>query len=359
MAENPMYQASFAGQPLSRYRFLVTGGAGFIGSGICEYLLQHDAGEVRVLDNLSEGKLENIEPWMSRPNFRFIEGDITCERTCIEACRGVDYVSHQAALGSVPRSIRTPLATNAANVTGFLNMLDAARNEKVRRFVYASSSSVYGDSPVLPKREDQIGNPLSPYAVTKLVDEIYADVFHRVYGMEVIGLRYFNVFGPRQKPDGPYAAVIPLFMAALLENRSPTINGDGEQSRDFTFVVNAVEANIRAMFTTAREACGRVFNVACGQRYSVNQLYEILAEMSGSGTRPAYRDQREGDIRDSLADISESRRLLGFDPKWDFRGGLRSTWDWFRATHRGESAAPDRAVADRKGSISESDRPIG
>lgn len=349
-----MYRASYTGESLSRYRFLVTGGAGFIGSGICEYLLQHDAGEVCVLDNLSEGKLENINPWLSRPNFRFIEGDITCEQTCLDACRGMDYVSHQAALGSVPRSIRTPLVTNAANVTGFLNMLTAAKDSGVRRFVYASSSSVYGDSPVLPKREDQTGKPLSPYAVTKLVDEIYADVFHRVYGVEAIGLRYFNVFGPRQKPDGPYAAVIPLFMAALLENRPPAINGDGEQSRDFTFVANAVEANIRAMFTPVREACGRVFNVACGDRYSINQLYRFLAELAGGGLRPEYREERAGDIRDSLADISASRKLLGYDPKWNFREGLKSTWEWFCGTHQRSGLAKDR-----QDSVTESDRLIG
>jgi UDP-N-acetylglucosamine 4-epimerase len=325
-----MYETPFQSGSLADLRFLVTGGAGFIGSNLCEYLLQHGAGEVRVLDNLCEGKLENIQPWLDRKNFTFIEGDITCEATCRQACAGIDYVSHQAALGSVPRSIETPLKTNAANVTGFLNMLTAAKDAKVKRFVYASSSSVYGDSLILPKQEPQIGNPLSPYAVSKWVDEIYAGVFGRTYGIETIGLRYFNVFGPRQKPDGPYAAVIPLFMDALLQNRPPMINGDGEQSRDFTFVVNAVEANIRSMFTAVPNAAGRVYNVAFGQRRTVNQLFETLKGITGSTLQAVHREPRSGDIRDSLADISLAQQYLGYDPQFDIDRGLEITFDWFR-----------------------------
>ena len=221
-------------------RILITGGAGFIGSNIVTYLMKYGAGKVRVLDNLSEGRIENIQPFMDEPNFEFIKGDITDVSTCNRACNGVDYISHQAALGSVPRSLETPLLTNAANVTGFLNMLTAAKDANVKRFVYASSSSVYGDSLKLPKVEEHIGEPLSPYAASKFVNEVYAGVYALNYGIEVIGLRYFNIFGPNQKPDGAYAAVIPLFMDALLKNESPYINGDGEQSRDFTFVENAV-----------------------------------------------------------------------------------------------------------------------
>ncbi len=325
-----MFDQSFHDDPMGELRFLVTGGAGFIGSNICQYLLQHGAGEVRVLDNLSEGKLENIQPWLDRPNFKFIEGDITCPETCVKACQGIDFVSHQAALGSVPRSIETPLATNAANVSGFLNMMTAAKDTGVKRFVYASSSSVYGDSPTLPKQEQQIGEPLSPYAVSKLVDEIYAKVFARNYGIEAIGLRYFNVFGPRQKPDGPYAAVIPLFMDALLRNRAPLINGDGEQSRDFTFVVNAVEANVRALFTTVPGACDRVYNIAFGQRRTVNQLFNRLRELTGSDIEAIYQDPRPGDVRDSLADVSLAKKYLCYDPQYDIDSGLAITFDWFR-----------------------------
>ena len=229
-----MSQRVHHNQDLSTSTFLVTGGAGFIGSNIVGYLIQHGAKKVRVLDNLCEGRLQNINAVIGLPNFEFIEGDITNAAACAAACEGIDYVTHQAALGSVPRSIDTPLLTNAANVTGFLNMLTAAKDAKVKRFVFASSSSVYGDSPRLPKIEEHIGRPLSPYAASKFVNEVYAGVYALNYGMEIIGLRYFNIFGPNQKPDGPYAAVIPLFMDALLKGQSPFVNGDGEQSRDFT-----------------------------------------------------------------------------------------------------------------------------
>jgi len=325
-----MYEKSFHPRPLVDQRFLVTGGAGFIGSHLCEYLLQHGARLVRVLDNLSEGKRENIAPWLDRDDFEFIEGDITEAETCQQACRDIDYVSHQAALGSVPRSIKTPLLTNAANVTGFLNLLTAAKDAGVRRFVYASSSSVYGDSRELPKQESRIGTPLSPYAASKRTNEVYAAAFAHAYGIETIGLRYFNVFGPRQKPDGPYAAVIPLFIDALQQNRPPLINGDGEQSRDFTFVANAVEANIRALFTEVPGATNQVYNVAFGQRRSINQLFEALRDMTGCDVEAVHRDPRPGDVRDSLADISRAAKYLGYAPSYDIDAGLKVTLAWFR-----------------------------
>ena len=324
------YNNPFHGDALNNRTFLITGGAGFIGSGICEYLLEHGAAMVRVLDNLSEGRQQNIQPWIDRPNFEFIEGDITDPKTCAAAVRGIDLVSHQAALGSVPRSIANPQATHDANVTGFLNMLTASRDAGVRRFVYASSSSVYGDHPGLPKREAEIGQPLSPYAASKRMNEIYADVFRRVYNFPSIGLRYFNVFGPRQKPDGPYAAVIPLFMDALLKGDPAHINGDGEQSRDFTFLANAVEANIRAMVGAGEEACGRVYNVAFGQRRTINQLYAVLQKLVGSEAAAVHRDPRPGDVRDSLADISLANEHLGYQPQYDIDEGLSLTLQWFR-----------------------------
>ncbi len=315
---------------LSGMKFLITGGAGFIGSNIAEYLFTHGVGSVRVLDNLSEGKRENIEPFLKLDNFEFVEADITDPETCQSACDGIDYVCHQAALGSVPRSIETPLITNAANATGFLNMLTAAKDAGVNRFVYASSSSVYGDSVNLPKVEHEIGNPLSPYAVTKYINEVYSSVFALNYGIEVIGLRYFNVFGPRQKPDGPYAAVIPLFMDALLKNESPFINGDGTNSRDFTFVANAVEANIRGMLTDIDGAAGKVFNIAYGERTTISELFEALKKATGSDLEAKHRDPRPGDIPHSLADISLARKYLGYDPKYGIEEGLEITFDWFK-----------------------------
>lgn len=315
---------------LDHLNFLVTGGAGFIGSNIVGYLLSNGAGKVRVLDNLSEGKMRNIAGFIGRNDFEFIEGDITDPSICMKACEGMDYVTHQAALGSVPRSIETPLKTNAANVTGFLNMLTAAKDSGVKRFVYASSSSVYGDSIKLPKVEEHIGSPLSPYAASKFVNEVYAGVYALNYGMEVIGLRYFNIFGPNQKPDGPYAAVIPLFMDALLHGRSPFINGDGEQSRDFTFVDNAVQANVRAMLTDVRGATGQVYNIACGERFTINELYHTIRELVGTEIRPTYRENRAGDVRDSLADISKARAYLGYDPAVKLREGMEITLRWFK-----------------------------
>ena len=325
-----MYYENFHEADISSVKFLITGGAGFIGSNIVEYLVHHKAGLIRILDNLSEGKIENIEPFLKLDNVEFIEGDIDDLATCKTACEDIDFVSHQAALGSVPRSIATPTITNNANVTGFLNMLTAAKDASVKRFVYASSSSVYGDHPDLPKLEVNIGNQLSPYAVSKYINELYSSVFTNCYDLETVGLRYFNVFGPRQKPDGPYAAVIPLFMDALIKNESPMINGDGEQSRDFTFVVNAVEANIRAMFSSAKEATGKVYNVAFGQRRTVNQLLSTLKDLSGSEIQAVYRDPRPGDVRHSLADISLAKEFLGYDPQYDIDRGLDITFEWFK-----------------------------
>ena len=332
-----MYQTPFHSTDISKSTFLITGGAGFVGSNIARYLMKYGAGKVTVLDNLSEGKIENIQPFLDEPNFEFINGDICDSETCRKACDGVDYISHQAALGSVPRSLATPLLTNEANVTGFLNMLTAAKDAKVKRFVYASSSSVYGDSQKLPKVEEHIGDPLSPYAASKFVNEVYAGVYALNYGIEVVGLRYFNIFGPNQKPDGPYAAVIPLFMDALLKGESPFINGDGEQSRDFTFVENAVQANIRGMFSQVEGAAGKVYNIAFGERTTVNELYFNLKDLVGSDVNPTYRDPRQGDVIDSLADISKAKAFLAYNPQVNIKDGLEVTLKWF-ADNQGNTA---------------------
>lgn len=311
--------------------FLVTGGAGFIGSSIVEDLLARKAKKVRVLDNLSNGFKKNIEAYLTSPSFEFIEGDIRDLNTCLNACEGIEYISHQAALGSVPRSINDPVTSNDVNVSGFLNMLIAARDKKIKRFVYAASSSTYGDSKTLPKVEDKIGMPLSPYAVTKYVNELYAHVFALNYNVESIGLRYFNVFGPKQDPKGAYAAVIPIFIQSILENRSPYINGDGEQTRDFTYVDNAVQANIRAMLSENREAVNQVYNVAVGDRTSVKQMFEILNSIEGKGIAAIHREARNGDVRDSLADISKIQKLIGYEPEVRFKEGLEKTYSWFKA----------------------------
>ncbi|HET8803154.1 MAG TPA: SDR family oxidoreductase [Aequorivita sp.] len=314
---------------LSKYTFLITGGAGFIGSNLVGYLLEHKAKKVRVLDNLATGFMKNLEAFQGNPSFEFMEGDIRDLETCKRAMEGIDYVSHQAALGSVPRSINDPLTSNEVNVTGFLNMLVAQNESKtVKRLVYAASSSTYGDSPTLPKQEENIGKPLSPYAVTKLVNELYADVFHKTYGTQTIGLRYFNVFGPNQSPTGAYAAVIPLFMQALKDEKAPTINGDGEQTRDFTFVQNAVQANVRAFFAE-ETAVNQVFNVAYGERISLNTLWENLQNISGKKIAAVYGPTRKGDVRDSLANVDKARKLLGYDPLFSVRDGLEITWGKF------------------------------
>lgn len=326
--------SGFHTKDISQNTFLVTGGAGFIGSHITEYLLKNGAGKVRVLDNFLTGLRENINLFTDYPNFEFIEGDIRDFETCKKACEGGDYVSHQAALGSVPRSVKDPVTSNEVNVSGFLNMITAAKDAGVKSFVYASSSSVYGDEPNLPKTEDRVGNPLSPYAVTKKTNELYADVFAKLYGMNVVGLRYFNVFGPRQDPNGPYAAVIPLFVSGILSQTPVYINGDGEQTRDFTYVDNAVQANIRGMLTDNTDAFGQAYNVAVGENFSVNFLYESIREMLGKDHKPTYREERAGDIRNSLADISKASKLLSYQPTKRFLDGLQQTVAFFKEVYQ-------------------------
>ncbi len=324
-----MYKTPYHTKELSNYSFLVTGGAGFIGSNLVEYLMKFGAKKVRVLDNLATGFKENLSAFVSHPAFEFMEGDIRDLATCKMAMDGIDFVSHQAALGSVPRSINDPITSNEVNVTGFLNMLVAQKESpSVKRMVYAASSSTYGDSKNLPKVEHTIGKPLSPYAVTKLVNELYADVFYKTYGTETIGLRYFNVFGPKQSPKGAYAAVIPLFMQALKDEVSPTINGDGEQTRDFTFVENAVQANVRAFFAPD-VAVNEVFNIAYGARISLNTLWASLKQTSGKEVDANYGPPRKGDVRDSLADISKGKDLMGYNPKFSVQEGMKITWDYF------------------------------
>lgn len=321
--------AVFHTSDISGKRFLVTGGAGFIGSHIVEYLLAHGAGKVRVLDNLMTGSRNNVALFAGNSRYEFVEGDIRDAATCAKACAGIDHVTHQAALGSVPRSVKDPVTSNEVNVSGFVNMITAAKDAQVKTFVYASSSSVYGDEPNLPKKEERTGNLLSPYAVTKMTNELYAAVFGRLYGMKVVGLRYFNVFGPRQDPEGPYAAVIPLFVSGVL-NRTPVyINGDGAQTRDFTFVENAVQANIKGMLTDNAVAYGQVYNVAVGENFTVNYLFEAISKLLSSDHKPIYREARAGDIRDSLADISKARLLLGYEPTRQFLDGLKITVDYF------------------------------
>jgi UDP-N-acetylglucosamine 4-epimerase len=320
----------FHNEDLTGASFLITGGAGFIGSHIAEYLLKNGAGKVRVLDNMANGFQSNIDILAAYKGFEFIKGDIRDIDTCRKACEGIHYVSHQAALGSVPRSIKEPYSTNDSNVGGFVNILKAAVENNIRQFVYASSSSVYGDEPTLPKREDRVGNCLSPYAVSKKADELYADVFSRVYNIPVIGFRYFNIFGPRQDPDGPYAAVIPLFVKAIMNNTSAFINGDGEQTRDFTFVENAVQINVKSMLSTNADAKNRVYNVAVGENFSVNFLYKYIKEYLKSDIDAVHRDPRDGDIRDSLADISLAKNLLNYVPTTRFETGLVKTIEFFK-----------------------------
>ncbi|HRO41795.1 MAG TPA: SDR family oxidoreductase [Flavipsychrobacter sp.] len=326
----------FHNADISSKSFLITGGAGFIGSHIVEYLLKNGAGKVRVLDNFMTGFEKNIAPFKDHPAFEFLEGDIRDFETCKRACESVDHVTHQAALGSVPRSVKDPVTSNEVNVTGFLNMITAAKDSGVKTFVYASSSSVYGDEPNLPKVEDRVGNPLSPYAVTKKTNELYADVFAKLYGMKVVGLRYFNVFGPRQDPDGPYAAVIPLFVSGILKQTPVYINGDGEQTRDFTYVDNAVQANICGLLCENEQAFGEAYNVAVGENFSVNFLYESIREMLGATHEATYRDPREGDIRNSLADISKAQKLLGYQPTQRFMDGLKQTVNFFKEKYQQE-----------------------
>ena len=315
---------------------LVTGGAGFIGSNLCEHLLAHDY-HVVCLDNFATGKIENLLPLLNQypQTFRLIVGDIRNISDCQKAVEGVDYVLHEAALGSVPRSIKDPLTTNEVNIGGFLNMLVAARDAGVKRFMYAASSSTYGDSKSLPKVEDVIGKPLSPYAITKYVDELYADVFARTYGMECIGLRYFNVFGRRQDPFGAYAAVIPLFVKKLMAHESPIINGDGEYSRDFTYIDNVIQMNMLAMTTTNPEAVNQVYNTAYGERTTLNQLVDYLKEFLSefdseiANIEILHGPNRQGDIPHSLACIDKAKKLLGYNPKFNMREGLKGAVLWY------------------------------
>lgn len=327
--------------------WLITGVAGFIGSNLLETLLKLGQ-RVVGLDNLATGKLANLEEVRGlvgeecRQAFTFIQGDIRNLADCRAACAGADYVLHQAALGSVPRSLEDPITTNEANITGFLNMLTAARDAKVQRFVYAASSSTYGDHPALPKVEDQIGKPLSPYAVTKHVNELYAEVFARCYGFETIGLRYFNIFGRRQDPDGAYAAVVPKWFAALLGDETVCINGDGETSRDFCYIDNAVQANLLAACATNPAALNQVYNVAVGGRTTLNDLYGLIRERvaevrpEAAVAAPVYRDFRAGDVRHSLADIGKARQLLGYEPTHTVKTGLVEAAQWYIRRFRPE-----------------------
>lgn len=311
-------------------KILLTGGAGFIGSNLAEKLVNDDrVSAVVVMDNLETGNHRNIAHLISHPKFSFLQADIRDENACMEAMQTIDLVSHQAALGSVPRSIADPLTTNDVNITGTLNIFNAARANKVKRVVYAASSSTYGDHPGLPKVEDKIGKPLSPYGVTKLVNELYANVFSNLYGMELIGLRYFNVYGPKQNPAGPYAAVIPLFIHSFLQDQSPRINGSGEHSRDFTFVDDVVQANLLALFTPSTEAVNQVYNIARGDRTSLNELVDLLGEITGKGIRAEYGPERKGDVMHSQADISKARNLLGYNPGTSIREGLKRAFAWY------------------------------
>jgi UDP-N-acetylglucosamine 4-epimerase len=315
---------------ISKSSFLVTGGAGFIGSNLVDYLIDNGAGLVRVLDDLSNGYFENIAHLEGNTRFEFIKGDIRDYEVCKNAIKDIDYISHQAALGSVPRSIENPLLTNSVNITGFLNMLTAAKGSPtLKQFVYAASSSTYGNSPALPKVEGNEGIPLSPYAVTKAVNEYYANVFFRVYGFKTIGLRYFNIFGPRQNPDNPYAAVIPIFCKAFIDNQEPKINGDGLTSRDFTYVENAVQANIKAMLST-NLVKDEVFNVACENQVSLNEMIAELNRITGAGIKPLYGEERAGDVKHSKASIAKIKSALDYEPTVQFNDGLEIVYHWYK-----------------------------
>lgn len=315
------------------YNILITGGAGFVGSNIVEALLKEDkVKKVRILDNLSTGSLENLKDFFYHPKFEFTEGDIRDYKTCLKACKGIDKVVHQAALGSVPRSIKDPITTNEVNIGGTLNIFNAAKESGVDRVVYAASSSTYGDSKGLPKVEDKIGNPLSPYAVTKLVNEQYANVFGQLWDVDFIGLRYFNIFGPKQSPNGAYAAVIPLFFKAALNGGAPTINGDGSYSRDFTYVANAVQANLKALFTNNEAALNQIYNVAVGERTTLNELWKTIKNITGCEANATYGPNRAGDIPHSLASIDKARNLLAYNPKFDVKTGLAMAYDWYKST---------------------------
>ncbi len=331
-----MFEDKYHSNDLSEYTFLVTGGAGFIGSNLIEYLLVNDVKKVIILDNFATGHKSNIEFFLQDPRCNLIEGDIRDFSTCKKSVEGVDYILHQAALGSVPRSIKDPITSNDVNISGFLNMLVAAKeSNSFKRMIYAASSSTYGDSKELPKVEEVIGKPLSPYAVTKYVNELYADVFYKTYGLETIGLRYFNVFGPKQDPDGAYAAVIPKFIGQLLNENDLTINGDGEHSRDFTFIENVVQANIKATFTNIGNAVNQVYNVAYGENTDLNHLVSAIKQnlseigVDITNSKVVYGPERKGDVKHSLADISKAKKLMDYDPKFSFAKGMEITTKWF------------------------------
>lgn len=315
-------------------RILITGGAGFIGSNLVEHFLSRN-NQVICLDNFYTGKKENIQPFLNHPNFKLIVGDIRDIEVCYRAVKDVDVILHQAALGSVPRSVRDPKSTNDVNIGGFINILVAARDNGVRRIVYASSSSVYGDSPTLPKMEEQLGKPISPYGITKLVNEMYAEVFSALYGLETIGLRYFNVFGPRQDPDGPYAAAIPKFIRQLLKHEAPVIYGDGNQSRDFTYVDNVILANELAAGPLRQEALNTCYNIAFGESTTINQLVEALKNHLSqfdpriTEIQPVYAEPRQGDILHSRASVDKARNLLGYHPQYNFSEGLKKAIRWY------------------------------
>ena len=329
-----MAQIIIKSKTILKTKILVTGGAGFIGSNLCEKLLEQN-NQVICLDNFSTGHKKNIESFTKNINFKLIEGDIRNLNDCYEAVDGVDFVLHHAALGSVPRSINDPITTNEVNISGFLNMLVASRDAKVKRFIYAASSSTYGDSVSLPKVEDSIGKPLSPYAITKYVNELYADIFSKSYDLETIGLRYFNVFGRKQDPNGAYAAVIPLFIKKLLAHESPVINGDGEISRDFTYIDNVIQMNLLSMETKNQNAINTVYNVAYGEQTTLNQLIgylkKYLSEYDNeiSKIKIIYGHQRVGDIPHSLASIEKATKLLNYEPKYSIGDGLKETIKWY------------------------------
>lgn len=308
--------------------FLVTGGAGFIGSNLCEVLLNKGY-RVRCLDDLSNGKQSNIDLFLGDANFTFIKGDIRNLETCMDVCDGVNYVLHQAAWGSVPRSVEMPLLYEEINIRGTLNMMEAARQNGVKKFIYASSSSVYGDEPNLPKQEGREGNLLSPYAITKMVDEEYGKIYSKLYGLETYGLRYFNVFGKRQDPNGAYAAVIPKFIKQLMNGERPTINGDGKQSRDFTYIENVIEANLKAC-KAPREVAGEAFNIAYGGREYLIDVYYALCKALGKNIEPIFGPERKGDIRHSNADINKAKKLLGYNPMWSFEKGIEAAIEWYK-----------------------------
>lgn len=319
---------------INNSKILVTGGAGFIGSNLIDDLLEQN-NEVVCLDNFSTGNRENIEQHKGNSKFKLIEGDIRDVKVCQSACKAIDYVLHQAALGSVPRSIKDPITTNEVNINGFLNMLVASRDNKVKRFVYAASSSTYGDHPDLPKVEDKIGKPLSPYAVTKYVNELYADVFYKTYGLETIGLRYFNVFGRRQDPNGAYAAVIPKFINQIIKKESPTINGDGKTSRDFTYIDNVLQINQLAAVSSKKNVVNKVYNVAYGGKVSLIEMFESLklnlsrysSELNSINLK--FAPERVGDVKHSQADVNLAKELLGYKPDFDFEKGIREYIDWY------------------------------